>query len=272
MSSWSDGKVQANGINLHYHHTGGDKPPVVLLHGFTDSGLCWTPIAKALEADYKLIMPDARGHGLSDDPRTGFTMDLLISDVVALINTLQLGKVTLLGHSMGAHTAARVAELHPELVRSVLLEDPTWRKPIPESARAEAARGLQQWGDSIRAMQKQSLEERIEDAHEFNPLWSSEEIIPWAEAQGQFRAEIFSPTIEELTRDWGEMVTELNGPTLLITGEPARGSMVTAEIAQQVLQHWPNGKHVHITGAGHSIRRDQYQAYMTAVSQFLTEH
>ena len=57
----------ANGIRLHYYRTGdGTKPAVVLCHGFSDSGLCWTPVARQLEADYDVIMLDARGHGLSE--------------------------------------------------------------------------------------------------------------------------------------------------------------------------------------------------------------
>ena len=63
MSEWQQGDVLTNGIRMHYYRTGGDKPAMVLVHGFSDSGLCWTPVAKALAADYDVIMIDARGHG-----------------------------------------------------------------------------------------------------------------------------------------------------------------------------------------------------------------
>ena len=63
--------VTANGIRLHYERTGGfsaraKKPPIILLHGITDSGACWPRLQAALAPDYDLIMPDARLHGLSD--------------------------------------------------------------------------------------------------------------------------------------------------------------------------------------------------------------
>jgi pimeloyl-ACP methyl ester carboxylesterase len=48
--------------------TGGDHPPLLLAHGYTDSGLYWTRVARALEADYNVIMPDARGHGQTPGP------------------------------------------------------------------------------------------------------------------------------------------------------------------------------------------------------------
>ena len=48
MGDWQTGIVEANGVRLHYTRTGGDKPPVVLAHGVTDDGLCWSPVAAAL--------------------------------------------------------------------------------------------------------------------------------------------------------------------------------------------------------------------------------
>jgi pimeloyl-ACP methyl ester carboxylesterase len=60
MSTWQSGELTANGLRIHFTRTGGDKPPMVLSHGVTDYGLCWTPIAQALESDYEIVMVDAR--------------------------------------------------------------------------------------------------------------------------------------------------------------------------------------------------------------------
>ena len=65
---WQSAYLEANGLRLHYTRTGGDKPPVVLAHGFSDDGLCWTPVAEQLAAAYDVIMVDARGHGCSEVP------------------------------------------------------------------------------------------------------------------------------------------------------------------------------------------------------------
>ena len=54
MGTWTDEQVPANGISVHYLRTGGARPPVVLLHGLTDNGACWTRLARDLEADYDL--------------------------------------------------------------------------------------------------------------------------------------------------------------------------------------------------------------------------
>ena len=66
MGDWSSGYVEANGVRLHYTRTGGEKAPLVLAHGVTDEGLCWTAIVAALETDYDVVMVDARGDGRSD--------------------------------------------------------------------------------------------------------------------------------------------------------------------------------------------------------------
>jgi pimeloyl-ACP methyl ester carboxylesterase len=63
MREWFSGYVNTNGMRMHYYRTRGDKPPLVLAHGATDSGLCWSRLARTLESEYDVILPDARGHG-----------------------------------------------------------------------------------------------------------------------------------------------------------------------------------------------------------------
>jgi N-formylmaleamate deformylase len=63
MTTWISEVCETNGIRIHYLRTGGAKPPVVLLHGLMGSGACWTSLARALEGEFDVVMPDARGHG-----------------------------------------------------------------------------------------------------------------------------------------------------------------------------------------------------------------
>src|SRR5579872_207720 len=87
---WFDGTVVANGIRQHYYRTGGDHRSLVLLQGFTDNGLSWSRVARALERDYDVIMVDARGHGLSGGPEAGYSQGLLTEDVIELMRELTI--------------------------------------------------------------------------------------------------------------------------------------------------------------------------------------
>lgn len=123
MSSWNTGDTVVNGVRLHYTRTGGKKPPLVLAHGFSDAGLCWTPVAQALEANYDLVMVDARGHGFSDAPETGYTLTEMTSDLQGVIASLGLVRPAIIGHSMGGGTTLALAGLYPNVPGAIILED-----------------------------------------------------------------------------------------------------------------------------------------------------
>ena len=128
------GNTQSRPIGLTIHELGlDDGPTLVLLHGFTDSGLCWPDAVRRWRQAYRIVAPDARGHGESSrfDPATGSRnrSEEMVADVVSILEGLtgQHGRLPLLiGHSMGAGVAAGVVASRPELVCAAVLEDPTW--------------------------------------------------------------------------------------------------------------------------------------------------
>jgi N-formylmaleamate deformylase len=121
---WQTGFVATNGLRLHYTRTGATKPPIVLTHGVTDAGPCWTTVAEALTVEYDAIMVDARGHGYSDAPERGYGPAEQAEDLAGIITALELERPAVLGHSMGAATALVLAGTHPDLPGAILLEDP----------------------------------------------------------------------------------------------------------------------------------------------------
>ena len=129
MPDWMTGIWEVNGIDIHYLRTGGSKPPLVLLHGLTGNGACWSPLARALEGEYDVVMPDARGHGNSSAPLDGYRYEDYASDVVGLIQGLGLAAPVLLGHSMGGMTAAMVTSQLATAIRGIILADPTFLSP-----------------------------------------------------------------------------------------------------------------------------------------------
>ena len=120
---WQTGSVETkDGVHVHYTRTGGEKPAVLLLHGVQVNGLMWLRTAKRLETAYDVIMPDFRGHGQTGSLEKGVSAEILVSDLIALIHALGLDKPFLVGHSMGADIAGRLAAAYP--LRGVVLVDP----------------------------------------------------------------------------------------------------------------------------------------------------
>jgi pimeloyl-ACP methyl ester carboxylesterase len=116
--TWTEGDITVSNVRIHYYRRGSG-PPVVLAHGFSDSGRCWDRVATVLDDRYDVIAFDARHHGLSDSPNDGSIGDA--ADLVALVEALGLVRPALIGHSMGAGTVAQAAGERPELFRCAIL-------------------------------------------------------------------------------------------------------------------------------------------------------
>lgn len=100
---WSESYIYVNGIRLHYYQAvpAPEKPVIVMVHGVTDIGLCWTTLSLELQKDYNIYMLDTRGHGLSDPFTSTDDGETLVNDVVGFIKAMDLAKPILMGHSMG---------------------------------------------------------------------------------------------------------------------------------------------------------------------------
>lgn len=265
--NWAEGTVQANGITLHYFRTGGHGPQVVLIHGITDSGLCWSPVARRLAPDFDLVMYDARGHGRSEAPASGYTLADYAADLAGLTDALGLDQPALLGHSLGAATAALAAADNPGMFRRVALEDPPWAA-ASTAPLAEHTTWLDEWRARVIENKQKSREELLEINREQSPRWSEEEREPWAEAKQQIDPVVFSGAAS-VGVGWHEIVPRIISPILLITGDTDEGAVVSQPIAETLHSLNPALQVAHIPGTGHNIRREGLDAYLEVVKPFL---
>ncbi len=268
MSEWFSGEVIANGIRIHYYRTGGDKPPLVLSHGATDNGLCWGRLGRALEADYDVIMPDARGHGLSDAPESGYDSDTRAADLAGFIVALGLEKPAVGGHSMGAQTTFYLVANYPGLARCAILEDPVFRPRDAQTSEADREAWAARMGETMAKYRAMSREELIAYCRAEHPTWSEEELAPWADAKKQVSSRFAGVRPAERLA-WWEVLPRLTLPILLIIGDPDKGGIVTPEVAQEAARLQPNLQVVHLAGAGHNVRREQFDQFVQAVRRFL---
>jgi pimeloyl-ACP methyl ester carboxylesterase len=111
-------RVDADGVGIEYEVTGEGRP-VVLLHGFPDSGRLWRHQVPALAAaGFQVIVPDLRGYGRSDKPEQvdAYSIPVLAGDVLAVLADLDLGAAHIVGHDWGAGLAWALASLAPASV------------------------------------------------------------------------------------------------------------------------------------------------------------
>lgn len=106
-------KVTVGGFAMAYEEQGQGET-LVLLHGFCGSSAYWENVIPLLSKSYRVIAPDLRGHGASDAPLGAYTIEQMADDVAALLESLGVGKYTLLGHSMGGYVALSLAQRYAE--------------------------------------------------------------------------------------------------------------------------------------------------------------
>ena len=260
MAEWRTAICETNGIRMHYTRTGVGKSPLILLHGLTANGLCWTAIAHELEGEYDVIMPDFRGHGKSSAPDYGYQYEDHANDVIGLVHGLGISPPILIGHSMGGLVAAVIASHYPALIRGLILADPTFLS----SKRQREVRDSDV-ADQHRRVLNRSLEEVVEDLQTRHPhrSLSTVEIIARARLETSMSAfDILTPPNPE----YRQLVGSIDVPSLLVIGD---AGVVSPDLASELQLVNPKFQVVQIKDAGHGIFYDQPDPFSAIVKSFL---
>lgn len=252
-------------------------PQLVLLHGITSSAAAnWPSIAHWSQRGWRVIALDARGHGLS--PRWQPQQLLragqqLVDDVVEVLEYLQATpaaglKPILIGHSMGAATAAVVAAQRPDLVSALVLEDPAryGTRSHSELLRRGQARAnhvnrtLADLPASLVALLENAGTPSQPSAQEALPsLWASQQLD-----QSLLGTGVVAPEVE-----FTQLMESISLPTLLLTGDRRGEARVGAQLLAQLMEQNPHICGQVMPGAGHQVRRANPQAYYDVVDAFL---
>jgi pimeloyl-ACP methyl ester carboxylesterase len=274
LPHWTQNDVLINGVRLHYYRTGqGDKRPLVLVHGFSDNGLCWLLTARDLESEYDVIMPDMRGHGLSERVQPGEKVDMA-ADLAGLIQNLKLSSPVICGHSMGAMITYQIGVRFPQLASALVLEDPPWwlHRPVQIPLPGEPAEPpIAKWA---KGLANQTLDELLAQNRRDHPDWPEELLRPMCESKKQLDPTIIDTLVVRMNAqevDWLTSIQNITHPVLLFAGNPDLGGIVTPEVVAKVRQLNPKVTIVNIPDVGHLIRFDKYAAFMNALRAFLKQ-
>ena len=142
--------LMIDGMRMYYaEHGTPDRPPLVLLHGFTLTGDMWSNQLAAFGTHYRLLVPDLRGHGRTDNPGGPAAMNhrQFAHDIIALCRTLGLARAAFCGESTGAILQLSLALFAPTLPTVCILAGATYY-----------------FGDESRAIQQQSTPDTFDEA------------------------------------------------------------------------------------------------------------
>jgi pimeloyl-ACP methyl ester carboxylesterase len=175
--------AEVNGIQMYYEIRGNGEP-LVTLHGFSASGAIWEPFVEEFAEDYKLIIPDLRGHGRSTNPTNRFTHRQSALDVYALLDQLKIEKFRAMGISTGGMTLIHMATQQPERPEAIVLVGATIYFPeqAREIMRKTTVEGLteQKW-EAYRSCHKHGddqIRALINEFHDFKDSYDDMNFTP----------------------------------------------------------------------------------------------
>lgn len=260
MSSWTSGICNFDGIDIHYLRSGGNKPPIVLLHGLMTSGACLFPVARLLQKDFDVILPDSRGHGNSSAPKDGYTYKTLAEDVSSLLKHLKIEKTVLVGHSMGGMTATVLASKYPHVVKKLILADPAFLTPmhLSEVASSDLVKKHQ---EVLNLPKEEFLKQKIIGSSR------SKELLELL-VEARFQTSIHAFKILNLPYPkYQPLIKSISSPTLLIT--PETSPVISSEMIEELLMLNPKIHSLKIKNAGHGLIFDQPDLFSQMVCNFL---
>ncbi len=111
--------VDVGGLQVHVAEAGRGTP-LVLLHGWPQHWWCWRKVIPLLAPHHRLVVPDLRGHGWTDAPAGGYDKEQLASDLLGLLDALELPRVGLVGHDWGGWTGFLACLRAPERFSALL--------------------------------------------------------------------------------------------------------------------------------------------------------
>jgi N-formylmaleamate deformylase len=251
--------AEVNGVTVSYRRTGHGGAPTMFLHGLMGDGATWRPVTRLLEADLDVITPDARGHGRSSAPASGYRYSDLAADVKSLTHHMGLGRLLLVGHSMGGMTAALAATEMGQRLRGLVLVDPTF---LSDTRQQEV------FDSDVVGQHRQALDRGrsvlLEDALARQAHRSSEVVELQVEARLRTSLAAFE-VLRPPNPPYRELVTTWDVPTLLVIGDKP---VVTLDTAMELCDLNPRLRVEQIAGAGHGLPFDQPEQLAKSILAF----
>jgi len=262
-----DRHLVVNGMRFHLlDWGGGDRTPLVLLHGFTGSAHAWDTLSIALQPHFHVYAVDQRGHGESD-PADTYNAIVAFDDISGIVDQLGLASFVLVGLSMGGRNAMYFTSKRPERVQKLCIVD---IGPEISKRAAEAPAGPAEpdtWDSIEQAAQHLYRGNPYPGIHYYRWVVSHslrqrpDGSLVWA----------WHPSVKERRSqpdlDWWGVVRAITPPTLVLRGEAS--PVLDRDVAERMARELPRGRFVEIPRAVHTLHEDNPEAVLAALKNFL---
>lgn len=219
----------------------GAEKTLMFIHGYAGCAETWEKQINHFAHQYRVVVPDLRGHGQSDAPFTEYTMSELVDDIDAIAQTLQLPeKFVLVGHSFGGSICIEYAVAHAERLESLILIATAGEYPLPKSA---------------------SLLSRV-PAAAFHPWWKYR---PRWNAEVHVMKRMMLNNMYKW-QGWN-LLPEIKTPTMIITGE--RDRYFPRWAFEKVREALPSAEIMDIGASKHKVQLERHQAVNRGIERFI---
>jgi len=258
-------RVRIGGVTLYYEVSGRGLP-LVFAHGGGGNLVQWAFQVPHFSRHYRVITYDNRGHGRSDSPERGYSLEHFSEDLRGLIDYLELGKIVLIGLTMGAMTALRFALDHPDRLQAMVLVGATdggreaMRERFETSARIAEEQGMEMLAEAFCAVV--FSEWFSEKNGRYVEMFKAN--MKQASARGyanSIRAMAHRPPLKP-------RLHEITARTLVIVGEDDVTGF-PLEDAELFAREIPQAEMVKIPGAGHLACIERPDVFNSVVDEFL---
>ncbi|MEA2702337.1 MAG: hypothetical protein QOD63_282 [Actinomycetota bacterium] len=262
--------TEAERTRVHYLDVGSGEPAVVLVHAFPLSSAMWAPQLPRLSAEHRVIAPDLKGFGETDAPNYlgAYTMDGYVSELIGLLEALDLDRVVLVGISLGGYVAFHLLRSRPDLVSALVLAD---TKPGPDTDEVFRRRNDQQ-GLAARGSTGTLVKLLLPSLVGTTTLVGRPDLVEllrqmmMSTAAGGYRGALEAMKYRV---DSTDLLAGIKVPTLVLVG--AEDSIVPPDSVKEWQEQIPGSRLVVLPHAGHLSNLEAADEFSTAVVEFLAD-
>lgn len=264
QEAWSGNKKTVElptGVTVKYIEEGPrNAPPLILLHGLTDSSRSWSMTVPHLAERYHVLVLDQRGHGDSESPQCCYAIPDFAGDVVAFMDTLKIPTATLAGHSMGSFIAEYLAIDSPEKVDKLILV-----------------------GAAASGVGNETLDWVLESVEQFTDPIDPKFIAEWTSNPNPVDEEFLKhvkpetakvpphvwrgATLGLMVEDHGHLLPRIKAPVLIIWGD--QDSILTSKDQEMLRKGLPSAEFRVYEGIGHNVQWEQPERVARDIAEFI---